>query len=64
MLGPDDDIFLFEYTKKTNRENGPALIGIELKHQEDYEPLIERMNKNKINYQLLNHNLDLFNMLI
>jgi threonine dehydratase len=64
VLGPDDDIFLFEYTKKTNRENGPALIGIELKHREDYEPLISRMNSNKINYQLLNQNLDLFNMLI
>lgn len=64
VLGADDDIFLFEYTKKTNRENGPALIGIELKNPNDYEPLINRMKEYKINYQLLNQNLDLFNMLI
>lgn len=64
VLGPDDDICLFEYTKKTNRENGPALIGVELKDSKDYEPLIERMNKSKMNYQLVNENVDLFNILI
>jgi threonine dehydratase len=64
VLGPDDDICLFEYTKKTNRENGPALIGIELKNSDDYEPLIERMDRYKINYKLLNQNLELFNILI
>ena len=30
VLGPDDDIALFEYVKRTNREVGPALVGIEL----------------------------------
>src|SRR5207237_1107972 len=30
VLGPDDDITLFEYVKKSNRETGPALVGIEL----------------------------------
>lgn len=64
VLGPNDDICLFEYTKKTNRENGPALIGIELKDSNDYEPLIKRMKDYKINYRLLNSNLELFNMLI
>src|SRR5258708_29267315 len=29
-LGPGDDIVLFEYMKKTNREKGAALVGIEL----------------------------------
>lgn len=64
VLGPDDDICLFEYTKKTNREKGPALVGIDLKNSNDYEPLIERMKEYKINYKLLNENLELFNMLI
>lgn len=64
VLGPDDDICLFEYTKKTNRENGPALIGIELKNSNDYQPLLERMEKYKINYKLLNENIELFNILI
>lgn len=39
VLGPDDDITYFEYSKKTNRELGPALIGLELKHKEDLAPL-------------------------
>jgi threonine dehydratase len=28
VLGPDDDIVLFEYIKKNNKEKGPALVGI------------------------------------
>lgn len=60
VLGPDDDICLFEYTKKTNRENGPALVGVELKHRDDFEPLIKRMKEYKINYRLVNDNLDLY----
>jgi threonine dehydratase len=30
VLGPDDDVTLFEYVKRNNRETGPALVGIEL----------------------------------
>ena len=30
VLGPDDDITHFEYVKRSNRETGPALVGIEL----------------------------------
>ncbi|MCB0855334.1 MAG: threonine ammonia-lyase IlvA, partial [Bacteroidetes bacterium] len=30
VLGPKDDIAHFEYTKKNNRDTGPALVGIEL----------------------------------
>ncbi|MEC0179920.1 threonine ammonia-lyase IlvA [Paenibacillus peoriae] len=64
VLGPDDDITRFEYTKKNDKENGPALVGIELLHQEDYLPLIERMNRKGLNYTELNKNENLFNMLI
>lgn len=64
VLGPKDDIVLFEYTKKTARENGPALIGIELERKEDYNELIDRMNQYGVNYQLLNNNPELFGMLI
>ncbi|MEH7293293.1 threonine ammonia-lyase IlvA, partial [Priestia megaterium] len=42
VLGPTDDISRFEYTKKNNKDSGPALVGIELKHKEDYYPLINR----------------------
>ncbi len=43
VLGPDDDIALFEYVKRSNRESGPALVGIELAHREDLDGLLLRM---------------------
>ncbi|USB33878.1 threonine ammonia-lyase IlvA [Paenibacillus sp. YPG26] len=64
VLGPNDDIARFEYTKKHNKENGPALVGIELSYQEDYMPLIERMRAKGIAFTELNRDLNLFNLLI
>lgn len=64
VLGPTDDITLFEYSKKTNRERGPALIGIELKHKTDFEPLLERMRAAKLHFEYLNDKPDLFEFLI
>jgi threonine dehydratase len=43
VLGPDDDITLFEYVKRNNRETGPALVGIELGRTEDLPALLARM---------------------
>jgi len=39
VLGPTDDITRFEYMQKTNKENGPALVGIELQSRSDYDLL-------------------------
>ncbi|MDB5054338.1 MAG: threonine dehydratase [Bacilli bacterium] len=64
VLGPNDDITRFEYTKKHNKDNGPALVGIELKNKEDYAPLIARMQSNGIVYVELNKDSVLFNLLI
>lgn len=64
VLGPTDDITRFEYTKKNNRDRGPVLAGIELKHKEDYEPLIERLNRKGFSYIEINKDQDLFNLLI
>lgn len=64
VLGPNDDITRFEYTKKHNKENGPALVGIELKSKEDYEPLIERMVKKGLRFTEINKDSVLFNLLI
>lgn len=64
VLGPDDDITRFEYTKKNNKENGPALVGIELKKREDYESLIERLNKKGFKYKAINKDETLFHLLI
>ena len=44
VLGPDDDITLFEYVKRNNRDTGPALVGIELARADDLGPLLKRMD--------------------
>ncbi|HEY9417946.1 MAG TPA: threonine dehydratase, partial [Pseudonocardia sp.] len=44
VLGPNDDITLFEYIKRSNRETGPALVGIELAGPGDLPGLLARMD--------------------
>lgn len=63
-LGPNDDIVLFEYTKKTNREKGPALVGIELKNKEDLTPLIKKMDAMQLKYRLVENEDIVYNLLI
>jgi threonine dehydratase len=64
ILGPDDDITYFQYTKKTNRENGAAVVGLELKSKEDLEPLVKRMKDKKFYGDYLNNKPDLFQFLV
>jgi len=64
VLGPNDDISRFEYVKKTNRETGPAVVGIELKQRDDFEPLISRMREQNIVFEYLNDQPDLFQFLV
>ncbi|RED50254.1 threonine ammonia-lyase IlvA [Seonamhaeicola aphaedonensis] len=64
ILGKDDDITYFEYAKKTNRENGTAVVGIQLKSSEDLEPLIEKMKKHNFYGDYLNDKPDLFQFLV
>lgn len=64
VLGPTDDITLFEYTKKNAKESGPALVGIELRNPEDYEPLIRRMRASDVQFTLINDDPILFNFLV
>ncbi|MFD2586682.1 threonine ammonia-lyase IlvA [Croceitalea marina] len=64
ILGPNDDITHFEYSKKSSRENAPAVVGIELKSPEDLSPLITRMKANGFFGDYLNDKPDLFQYLI
>lgn len=64
VLGPTDDITHFEYSKKTNREKGPAVIGIEVQKNEDFNGLVQRMEENGFIYEYLNEQQDLFQVLI
>lgn len=64
VLGPNDDITHFEYSKKHNRNTGPAVIGIELGGEVPINELKARMNALKFQYEYLNDNPDLFQMLV
>jgi len=64
ILGPNDDITHFEYSKKSSKENAPAIVGIELKSAEDLEPLIKRMKTENFYGDYLNDKPDLFQYLI
>ncbi len=64
VLGPDDDIVHFEYSKKHHRENGPAVVGIELREQTDFDPLVKRMKDRNFFGQYLNNSPDLFQYLV
>lgn len=64
VLGPDDDITRFEFIKKTQRESGPALVGIELRSTADYEPLLARMKEFNFDYKEVNNDQTLFEYLV
>ncbi len=64
VLGPNDDITTFEYTKKNNKESGPALVGIELGHRDDYNGLVERMAANGFEFKEVNNDSTLFALLV
>jgi len=53
VLGPDDDITLFEYVKRNNRETGAALVGIELGAAEGLSDLLDRMRTSRIEVEQL-----------
>jgi len=53
VLGPDDDIVLFEYTKKSNRETGPALVGIELGDPDSLAGLLDRIAASRIQVETI-----------
>ena len=64
VLGPTDDITRFEYMQKTNKENGPALVGIELQSRSDYDLLLKNLKDTKIGFSEINKDDQLFGYLI
>jgi threonine dehydratase len=64
VLGETDDITRFEYMQKTNKEAGPALVGIELQSKHDYEDLVTKMRKHNIDFTELNKDDILFSYLV
>ena len=64
VIGPKDDLVYIQYIKKTNKESGPALIGIEVSEKEEFDELIKRMEANNIKFEYINENNILFEILI
>jgi threonine dehydratase len=64
ILGPNDDITHFEYTKKVNRENEVAIVGIQLKEQEDLKPLITKLKARNFFGDYINDKPDLFQLMV
>ncbi len=64
VLGPTDDITHFEYTKKNNKESGPALVGIEVLDRADFPELLQRMKANGFEYKEFNKDSTLFGLLV
>lgn len=63
-LGPHDDIVHFEYMKKNNRENGPALIGLEIQESKNLDLLKLNLNNLGFHYEYVNSNEDLMQLLM
>jgi threonine dehydratase len=64
VLGPNDDITLFEYVKRNNRETGAALVGIELGSAEDLDGLLTRMEASDIDVEQLKPDSQAYRYLI
>jgi threonine dehydratase len=64
VLGPNDDIVRFEYIKKTNAEEGPALVGIEIGDRDDYPLLIQRMDEIGFHYRVISEDDVLYKYLV
>lgn len=64
VLGENDDIAFFEYTKKNSRETALATVGIELADASDFEGLIQRMKKRGYFETYLNDSPNILNILV
>jgi len=64
VLGPDDDIALFEYVKRNNRETGVALVGIEISRASDLDGLLARMDAAPLDIERIDPNSPEFRYLI
>ncbi len=63
VLGPDDDITHFEFSKKSSKSVASAVVGIELKSKDDLGFLVDRMKNHNFNFDYLNEKENLFQFL-
>jgi threonine dehydratase len=64
VLGPDDDITHFEYVKRSNRETGPALVGIELGDPGTFTELILRLDASPLTFEVVSSDSPFYRFLV
>jgi len=64
LLGPDDDIARFEYLKKSARNFGSILIGIETRDRKSFADLFGRFETAGLGYEDITENEILANLII
>ncbi len=64
VLGPDDDITLFEYVKRSNREVGPALVGLELGDPTSLPALLARMQASPLQVEAIDPDSPFYRFLV
>ena len=64
VLTDGEDIVLFEYTKKNNRETGPALVGIEIQDRARIGDLLTRMEASPLHIEKLEPDSPVFSFLL
>lgn len=64
ILGPHDDITRFEYLKKSARNFGSVLIGIESSSADEFQALLNRMDDLGFTYQDITHDENIANFIL
>jgi threonine dehydratase len=64
ILGPGDDITRFEYLQRTNKEQGPALVGVEVLRPEDGDALLARMRAAGVDFTEVRRDDKLYGFLL
>ncbi|KRX09453.1 Tryptophan synthase beta subunit-like PLP-dependent enzymes superfamily [Pseudocohnilembus persalinus] len=63
-LQETDEISHIQFNKRNDRERAPSLIAIEVKKQNDIEQVKQKMKKMNLDYQIVNDNKELYDLLI
>ncbi|MFT4343677.1 MAG: threonine ammonia-lyase IlvA [Candidatus Woesearchaeota archaeon] len=64
LLGEEDDIIRFEYLKKTSKERGPALVGLQTKRPENFTELHARLTQSGISFEDVTNDEMYYDLLI
>ena len=64
VLGKGDDVVYFEYMKKTAKERGPALVGIQTDNSSNFQKIEKSMQKKSIVFEDITNKELYFDLLI